>query len=180
MVRGFRTEVLPLSVLFPVTVPSRNKVRTDTAGLRCPRSLPLRVFEVSLDFVTVRDLILFLTARGDQLTIDTLHQVVKCHPNLRDSVVEAVVVPQLECVNKSQPCIKQELRDSNTGRFSRRTACIRLPHHNRFTKIYHKVRLQHNSTAETSGTVILANVHASVAPQFGWYNVTCSNHVRIV
>ena len=106
MVRGFRTEVLPLSVLFPVTVPSRNKVRTDTAGLRCPRSLPLRVFEVSLDFVTVRDLILFLTARGDQLTIDTLHQVVKCHPNLRDSVVEAVVVPQLECVNKSQPSSK--------------------------------------------------------------------------
>ena len=76
--------------------------------------------------------------------------------------------------------IKQELRDSNTGRFSKRTACIRLPHHNRFTKIYRKVRLQHNSTAETSGTVILANVHASVAPQFGWYNVTCSNHVRIV
>ena len=43
--------------------------------------------------------------------------------------------------------LKQEPRDANTGRPSKRSACIRLPPHESYAKMYRTVRLQNTSTA---------------------------------
>lgn len=66
--------------------------------------------------------------------------------------------------------IRQELKDLNTGRFSKRNFCIRLPPWENYAKVPWTCRLQHNSN-ENSSTVILGQVFSAIRPQFGWYNI---------
>ena len=65
--------------------------------------------------------------------------------------------------------LRQELRDANTGMFSRRCATIRLPPHENFAKIFRSTRLQHSGNTDVT-TVTLSNVTTAIRPQFGWYN----------
>ena len=46
------------------------------------------------------------------------------------------------CFRRQLATIKQGLRDSNTGRFAKRSAYIRLPPYEQYAKMYRTVRLQ--------------------------------------
>ena len=63
-----------------------------------------------------------------------------------------------------------ELRNAEPGRFSKKTSCIRLPPWEQYALIFRSVHLQHAKTTN-HGDITLAQVHAWIRPQFGWYNI---------
>ena len=64
--------------------------------------------------------------------------------------------------------LKMEMKDSNIGRFRKKSACVRLPPHEEYAKMYSTVRIQHGSSAN-SGTMRTSIVFGGCKPAFGWY-----------
>ena len=77
---------------------------------------------------------------------------------------------ELNRLRRQLQTIKVELRDSNTGRFKKNTACIRLPPHEVYAKQFRTARLQHSTNAN-SGTINLSAVTAACKPAYGQYNL---------
>ena len=62
--------------------------------------------------------------------------------------------------------LKSEMRSQDSGRFAKKSSCIRLPPYEQTPKIFRKVRLQHTGTS-ADWTVQLSSVHAAIRPKAG-------------
>ena len=69
---------------------------------------------------------------------------------------------QITTLRRQVQILSQELRDANTGRFSKKTSCIHLPPWEQYAKIFRTVHIQHGSTTAATFWCVINDVYASV------------------
>ena len=73
---------------------------------------------------------------------------------------------ELTRLRRQVQTLKVKLRDANTGRFKKKTACVRLPPHEEYAKQYQTVRLQHLTNTDLRASINFPPMMMSLASLF--------------